>query len=229
MMGCYHPLFYHFSPNSSVSSYCMSSSVALICFGQIGTQHLSHDDERDGVYWCLDFLLQRRNWKEWQWCQEWLWMLAVWWMPFWILLVWGYWWREGENRLMRECRHWIFVRIDKDIIRMSSEFLLWILNMKVMRNSGKHLPIKILYYRGRHIDMYTNRPIDGQPLHSDGATRMDSCAKYDSSHKSSRLGDLCEVLMLIWKWSWDPVAECEQTRYWKMGVGCVKYEALSTT
>ena len=40
----------------------------------------------------------------------------------------------------------------------------------------------------------------------------------DSSHKSPRLGDLCKVLMLIWKWSWDPVAECEQTRYWKMGV-----------
>ena len=45
------------------------------------------------------------------------------------------------------------------------------------------------------VGIYTNRPIDGQPLHSDGAMRMDSCAKYDSSHKSSRLGDLCEVLM----------------------------------
>jgi len=44
---------------------------------------------------------------------------------------------------------------------------------------------------------------------------MDSCSKYDSSHKSSRLGDLCEILMLIWKWSWE---EYEETRYWKMGV-----------
>ena len=60
--------------------------------------------------------------------------------------------------------------------------------------------------------------MDGQPLHSDGVMRMDSCAKYDSLHKSSRLGYLCYVLMLIWKWSWDPVAECEQTRYWKMWV-----------
>ena len=50
----------------------------------------------------------------------------------------------------------------------------------------------------QQVGTYTNRPIDGKPLHSDGVARMDSCAKYDSLHKSSRLGDLCEVLMLIW-------------------------------
>ena len=80
---------------------------------------------------------------------------------------------------------------------MSLEFLLWILNMKVMSNPGKHLPIKILYYRGRHIDMYTNWSIDGQPFHSDGVTRMDSCAMYGTLHISSPSLDLCDVLTLI--------------------------------
>ena len=55
MMRFWYYLVYHFSPTPSVSSCCMSSSMALIFFDQIGIQHQSHVDKRDSIYWSLFF------------------------------------------------------------------------------------------------------------------------------------------------------------------------------
>ena len=52
----------------------------------------------------------------------------------------------------------------------------------------------------QQVGTYTNRPIDGQPLHSDGVARMDDYATYEASHKPSPSLDLCNVLM-VWFFS----------------------------
>jgi len=82
---------------------------------------------------------------------------------------------------------------------MLSVLLVWMQSMKGLWSLEINYIVKAYCFGLMIMFTNSNLPNNPQSLPTDRVSRMDSCAKYETSHKLSPSEDLCNILTLSWK------------------------------